>query len=312
MNLRYTPWYDAYLLLAAGGAVWTALGCGISPFWILLLFPAYLLGLCLAHILVFVLLSFVIRRRTPERIRPTFLRFYLHQTIMILLRVLRVRVHTEGKENLPKKGRPCLVVANHLSHFDPMVIAVPLFSHGILFISKPENLSMPVMGPYATRAGFIGIDRTHPLEAMKAVREAARRMREDACAVNVYPEGTISRDGVFKGFHDGVFLAAIRAGADVAVVTLRGTEKIKRNWYRFGTDVYVKYEALIPAEEVVHARPGELSERARELMRPTLLAAGFQAPPTGEIDAPDLSAVKNAGQPKEATVEETAESAVEN
>ena len=63
MNLRYTPWYDAYLLLAAGGAVWTALGCGISPFWILLLFPAYLLGLCLAHILVFVLLSFVIRRR---------------------------------------------------------------------------------------------------------------------------------------------------------------------------------------------------------------------------------------------------------
>ena len=62
----------------------------------------------------------------------------------------------------------------------------------------------------------------------------------------------------------------------------------------------------------MHARPGELSERARELMRPTLLAAGFQAPPTGEIDAPDLSAVKNAEQPKEATVEETAESAVEN
>lgn len=300
MNLRYCPWYDAYILLSAGGAVWTALGCGISPFWILLLCPAYLLGLSLLHILVFVELSFVIRRRTPERIRPTFLRFYLHQTIMILLRVLRVRVHTEGKENLPKKGRPCLVVANHLSHFDPMVIAVPLFANGILFISKPENLSMPVMGPYATRAGFIGIDRNSPLEAMKAVREAARRMREDACAVNVYPEGTISRDGIFKGFHDGVFLAAIRGGADVAVVTLRGTEKIKSNWWKFGTDVYVKYEALIPAEEVVKARPGELSERARELMRPTLLRAGYNAPPTGEVDAPDLTAKKSDPTPEAA------------
>lgn len=291
MNLRYCPWYDAYLLLAAGGTVWTVLGCGISPLWALLLWPAYVLGLCLLHILVFICMSFFVKRESPERIRPTFVRFFLHQTVMIILKLMRVRVHIEGKEFLPRdKDRPCLLVSNHLSHFDPMVACMPFFRHGILFISKPENLSMPMMGPFATRAGFIGIDRTDSRAALLAVRRAAERMQQDGCAVGVYPEGTISRDGVLKGFHDGVFLAARHANADVVVLTLRGTEKIKHNWYKLGTDVYMRFEGVIPAEEVSTSRVSDVSARAREMMRPTLIGAGMQAPPTGEIDAPDLTA----------------------
>lgn len=274
-------------LILAAITVWAS---GISPLWLLLLYPLYGFLLCFLELLVFMGLGLFIKKgKTPIHVKPSYHRFMLFYSCHIMLKLLRVRIHVVGKEKLPKnKKQPFLFVSNHLSHFDPFVHSTLFYHRNVVFVTKPENTQIPMFGRYLTRAGFIPIDRASPMQAMRAIQLAAMRMKEDGCAVGIYPEGTISRSKSLLGFHDGVFLAAKKAKAPVVVTTLAGTDKVKRNWYRFGTDVYIHIIDVIPSDEVVAMRTSDLSLRVRELMRPSLIQAGYGAPPAEEAEIADL------------------------
>lgn len=284
--------YYYYFLctLSLAGALGTTIGCHLFWPWALLLFVLYWLGILVLHFGFVALATLFFDPDKPvERITPSFYRFFLHHSCMVALKLLRVRIHLEGKEYLPKSRKePVLFVCNHLSHFDPMIVTWLLYHRGILFVTKPENFYLPLVGRYIRRSGFIAIDRVSPRSAMKAIQLTAKRLTEK-CTVCVFPEGTISRSMNLLGFHDGVFLAAQKAKVPVAIGTLRNTQYIKHNWLKWGTDVYIKVEGIIPAEEVTSMRCAELSARARELMRPTIISAGFQAPPADEAEVFDLS-----------------------
>lgn len=271
-------------------AVITVWASGISPFWGILLYPLYGFLLCVLELLLFMGTGLLIKKgKVPEHVKPSYHRFVLFYSCHIILKILRVRIHVVGKEKLPKdKKQPFMFVSNHLSHFDPFVHSTLFYRRNAVFVTKPENTQIPMFGRYLTRAGFIPIDRASPMQAMRAIQLAAMRMKEDKCTVGIYPEGTISRTKSLLGFHDGVFLAAKKAQAPVVVTTLVGTDKIKRNWYRFGTDVYINIIDVIPAEEVAAMRTGDLSLRVRELMRPSLIQAGYGAPPAEEAEIADL------------------------
>ncbi|MBO5788671.1 MAG: 1-acyl-sn-glycerol-3-phosphate acyltransferase [Clostridia bacterium] len=281
-----------YALTAIGlcGAVFTVFATEISYFYILLLFPAYALGLYILQVLCFVLTCLCANKEKPvEHIKPSFWRFELYHTCYMLLKLMRVRIHISGQELLPPKGESFLCACNHLSHFDPMVLSVLLYRRNAIYITKPGNIDLPLAGPLIAKAGFISIDRDNPRSAMTAIQTAAHRMTEDDCAVVVYPEGTISRIDQLLGFHDGVFLSAKKAKVPVVVATLDGTDKIKKNWYKWGTHVYVRIVGIIPAEEVRQLRTADISLKARELMRPSLIEAGYNAPPAQDAVVMDLS-----------------------
>ena len=54
------------------------------------------------------------------------------------------RVHTQGTEHLPKEG-PLMVMTNHISHFDPLLVGSHL-ARPVDFMADKPLLEIPVAG----------------------------------------------------------------------------------------------------------------------------------------------------------------------
>lgn len=118
---------------------------------------------------------------------------------------------------------PCIVVANHCSYLDGVVLAAvlpPRFD----FVIKREMDSVPLAGFLLNRIGVQFVTRGN---RAGSGRDALRVMRSAAggCSLAFFPEGTFEpRPGLLR-FHTGAFAAAERAGAPVVPLVIRGTRR---------------------------------------------------------------------------------------
>ena len=264
--------FDVYLIVALIPTVgiWFACFYGKHPLFLLLLIPFYIGSVIVIDALHFVIayLASLLLNKAPSPEHPKKIYNYLVlSTIDIVDRYAGVRMHGFDRNALP--AGPCVFVCNHLSNFDPMVTAVYLKKRRIIFISKESNFRLPIAGPFINKAGYLCIDREDPREAMKAVNGAIGRIA-DGISVGVYPEGTRSKTGELGEFKDGIFLIAKKAKVPVVVMTLSGTPKIAKNFFRRRTDVYLKLAGIIDADTVASCRTGEISHIAREMVEKSL------------------------------------------
>lgn len=98
-----------------------------------------------------------------------------------------------GAENIPVSGG-CLVVANHVSEFDPVPFGHFVYDNGRLprYLGKAEVFAVPIVGSILRSAGQIPVYRKSA-DASKAFGAAVAAVNRGECVV-VYPEGTISRE----------------------------------------------------------------------------------------------------------------------
>ena len=99
----------------------------------------------------------------------------------------------QGQEYIPGSGG-FVVVANHLSHSDPIPISDFIDSAGRRprFLGKAELFDVPVMGSLLHSAGQIPVQR-ESAQAGAALAAAVAAVRAGHCVV-IYPEGTLTRD----------------------------------------------------------------------------------------------------------------------
>lgn len=202
----------------------------------------------------------------PHKTYDRHSRFYrrvLNGATAIGLRMVRIRIHVSGTEKIPPNTRKLLFVSNHRSNFDPIVTWYCLRDWDIAFISKKENFRIPIFGRIIRRCCFLQIDREDPRKAMTTVRAAAQLLEREEVSIGVYPEGTRSRTCELLPFHNGVFKIAQKAGAQVVVLAVSGTERIHRNFPLHHTDVYLDVSEVIDARQVQDSRTAELGKRAR-------------------------------------------------
>jgi 1-acyl-sn-glycerol-3-phosphate acyltransferase len=110
---------------------------------------------------------------------------WLHRHAIRIGRVVRLRVHSLGR---PPSGG--FLVANHLSYLDILVLGS---CTPCRFVAKREVRGWPVLGPLATMAGTIYVNR----ESRADIRPTTGKMRRavsDGALVILFPEGT-SSDG---------------------------------------------------------------------------------------------------------------------
>ncbi len=130
-----------------------------------------------------------------------------------VLRIMGIGLQVHGRAH----AGPVLLVANHISWLD---IVVMLAAQYCRFVAKSELKAWPLVGPLATAAGTLFIERASSRDALRVVHHMAERLQAgDVLAV--FPEGTTG-DGVeVLPFHANLLQAAIAAQAPAQAVGLR-------------------------------------------------------------------------------------------
>lgn len=138
------------------------------------------------------------------------------------------RFDISGVESIPRTG-PAILVANHRSYFDPIVVAMAAAKVGrtIRFLGKKEVLDAPVVGTLARAIGTIRVDRG---SGSSTPLDQAARALEAGEVVALMPQGTIPRgleffDPELRG-RPGAARLAKATGAPVVPIGLWGTERV--------------------------------------------------------------------------------------
>ena len=207
-------------------------------------------------------------KRQYEKESPYY-RGLLNFATAVTSRFLRIHFHISGREHIPPEGA-FLLVCNHRSKFDPILTWLILGDRHIVFISKPENFKVPAFGRIIHRLRFIQIDRSSIGASTGAFRRGTELLKTGDTAVAVYPEGTRSLDCTLLPFHAVVFSMATHAKVPVLVMSIRGTEGIRKNFPWRGSHVYMDFIESIPTDWTAEHGTRELCARAESDIRRSL------------------------------------------
>ena len=197
--------------------------------------------------------------------------FLLAPIVDVIARIV-ARIHVQGLEHLPRRG-PVLVVANHVSHLDPLVLFSLLHRRGrrARFVAVSGLWDVPLVGWLLRKGRMIEVRRGAGTAPMV---EAACRALDADQAVVVYPEGTIVSQGVERRGRPGAGLLALAADAPVVPVAMHGVDVWTGRLPRLRHDVRVRVGAPVDFStwdgrrdrEAGLAASAHVLDRIRELM----------------------------------------------
>ena len=136
--------------------------------------------------------------------------------------VCRCRVY--GLERVPESG-PLLIVANHLSWYDPLLFGVAL-RRRVWYFTKSEMFHWPIVGKACEVTEQIPVRRG---ESDRVALEKGLAYLQEGRALGIFPEGTVERKEVMIPALTGVAMLAIRSGATVLPIAHTGTRKVLRS-----------------------------------------------------------------------------------
>lgn len=178
------------------------------------------------------------------------------------LRLIGVPLRRLHAERLPT-GQ-CIVVANHASYLDGLVMKAalpPRFS----YVVKREMDGVPLAGLLLRRIGTEFVER---FDRHRGAADARRVLRTAASGQSLvfFPEGTFAAAPGLLRFHLGAFTTAVRAGCPLVPAVIRGSRRIlpsDRLLPRWGTLEVEFLEPLTPRDPNVEHAAIELRDRAR-------------------------------------------------
>lgn len=249
---------------------------GISWLWAVPLFALlYLLGMGIAFAFLWICCKAVDMEKEQEE-DSKFYRAIMYVYIEALISLVLVRLHTKGLEKTPKEGR-FLLVCNHLFIADPGVLLHCFKRSQLAFITKKENLKLPIIAPIMHRILCQSIDRENDRSALKTILKCISLIKEDKVSIGVFPEGYTSRDGKLHPFRPGVFKIAQKTGVPIVVCTIQNTKPIFKNLAKGKkTDVELHLVDVIAPEEYKGMSTTEISDCVYERMIADL-GEGFRA-----------------------------------
>ena len=158
------------------------------------------------------------------------------------------RLEVVGEQELLEPG-PMLVISNHDSHWDPVVIGIAgLKCRQIRALAKSTLWKNPIVGKVLDGMGQIPLDRGKG--DIRALDDAVRELGAGAC-IGVFPEGTISRGMPLRARSGAGRLAQAVPGVRIVSVAVTGAVDI----VRFPKRPRIRVEFFDPAGGQL--KPGE-------------------------------------------------------
>lgn len=194
-------------------------------------------------------------------------RWLARATARVLLRLAGLDLEVRGAEHLPSGS--CIVVANHASYLDGIVLTAAL-PPDFSFVIKREVTQVPLVSLLLRRLRSHFVDRFDARAGRADLGDLIRRA-QSGHPIGIFPEGTFIAEPGLRQFRKGAFLAACRAGLPVVPAGIRGTRHIlpAHRWLpRRGTIRVELRPALIPTTCTL-----ESVARLRDAVRAEVLLA---------------------------------------
>lgn len=183
----------------------------------------------IVSLFVLIFLKIFTKKATDE----VFIKVFLKNFSQICLKMLRVDIQLVDKNNNSKHEKT-LIVANHLSLFDVLVM-LTILDENLLFISKKENNNIPIISMWMKTMNTLFLDRSNLKQNIGVINNASRILEKTNKNVVVFPQGTRNNNNV--DFKAGTFKIAYKAKANILPITLVGTNKLLKNNFSYRKSV---------------------------------------------------------------------------
>ena len=223
-----------------------------------------------------------------------------------------------GLEHIPTHG-PVLLASNHISLFDPIVVAHlgDLRGRRVRFLAMAELFSKPFPRWFFTTLGHIPVQRGSQY-ARASLTVAQAKLRDGEC-VGIFPEGGISRDLEPRPGQTGTARLAQWSGAPVIPIGIWGSQRVKApghdSSYRLGLPIHsvIGPPTWVAEDEDIH----EATDRIMTAICAAVAEArtGYPGPRRGEdpwwVRAPESAQLRSCRKAAAATEAQGDEPAAE-
>ncbi len=190
--------------------------------------------------------------------------------LRLLLRIL-YRVHVHGLENYSKTGKRVVIIANHSSLLDGILLYAWL-PETPTFAINTQIASRRLYRPFLWFVNLFIMDPASPL----SIKSMIRFIQADRKAV-IFPEGRITVTGSLMKIYDGPGLIADRADAEVLPICIDGVQYsvfsylrgvLNIAWFpRITIRVLPPEKISIPADIHGHVRRKAAARELQRIMR---------------------------------------------
>jgi len=132
-----------------------------------------------------------------------------------MTRILNIKITVEGDAGQLERGG-YVIISNHFGYLDGIVLG-SLFP--VVFVSKSEVKSWPVVGQWTTLCGTVFINRQRKELVPLAVKEISRKLKQQA-NILLFPEGAATNGERMLPFQTAPFAAPLRSRAIIVPLTL--------------------------------------------------------------------------------------------
>lgn len=114
---------------------------------------------------------------------------------------------------------PFIIIGNHLSLLDPIIMALAVKRYQIHFLAKKELGKVKLFNWFLSKLHTIFVDRHN--SDMMAMRTCVQVTRQGG-VLGIFPEGTRHHQGLMEELESGVALIALRSGVPMIPVYIQG------------------------------------------------------------------------------------------
>lgn len=163
-----------------------------------------------------------------------------------------------------EKNKSYMLVANHVSMMDIMLMLVTVKNNPFVFVGKKELAKIPLFGFFYKRTCIL-VDRSSP-ESRKAVYLRAQKRLQSGLSICIFPEGGVPDESVLLDeFKDGAFRLAINHKIPIVPMTFYDNKKrFSWNFFSGGPGLLrVRVHDFLETDSLTIDNTRELNENTR-------------------------------------------------
>lgn len=233
-----------------------------------LLYRIWFYMLVLVPIIIF--LPFIFLTIISEKTYPFFFKIArLWSKIILIGMGFNIKI---TRDKVFEEGKSYMLVANHTSMTDIMLMLVLVKNHPFVFVGKKELAQIPIFGFIYKRVSIL-VDRGSSKSRYQVFERAQKRIQQ-GLSICIFPEGGVPEEHiVLDEFKDGAFRIAIEH--QLPIVPMVFFDNKKRFSYTFFSGspgkMRAKFLPIIETKGKTQEDKNALKNQVREIILQSLL-----------------------------------------